>query len=216
MVTKKQVENFLLNPYVDKAFAFVAVLPIMSSIYDFVREVASGHFDLLAFGVAFWGLFIVVPMLTRRVATRVSLSPWAWFVTAGRTYWPFVMYYLFSLPGAALVPAAVSNAILLASVLIMIYPRIDLGRNVSFVPARRQLVTTGVYGLVRHPIHTGQLVFYVAYFLQYFSPWNALIIGIGIAFVIAKTFAEEKFLKEDEDYREYMRKVPWRWVPWIV
>lgn len=217
MVTKKQVEAFLLNPYVDKVFAFIAILPTMTSFYAFIAEALKGQFDLSAFGIAFWGLFIVVPMLMRRSATRVSLRPWDWFVTAGRTYWPLIMYYLLDVPHSVeLMPTVVSNSVFWASILFMIYARYDLGRSIGFVPAHRGLVTTGVYGWMRHPIHTGQIVFYIAYVIRYFSLWNVAIIGIGIAFVFAKTLIEEKFLKEDEEYRDYCRKVPWRWLPWVA
>jgi protein-S-isoprenylcysteine O-methyltransferase Ste14 len=217
VVTKKQVEAFLLNAYVDKVFAFVAMLPTITSLVTFVQEALAGRVDIYAFGIAFWGLFIVVPMLIRRSATRISLRPWDWFVTAGRTYWTFVMFYTLDMAqSVALVPSAVASAVFWASVFFMIYARIDLGRSIGLLPAHRGLVTTGVYGWVRHPIHTGQIIFYLAYFLQYFSLWNAVIIGVGVAFVFAKTLVEEKFLKEDEEYREYCKQVPWRWVPWIA
>lgn len=217
MITKSQVEAFLLNPYIDKVFALVAMLPTITSLYVFIIEALKNQIDLYSFGIAFWGFFIVVPMLTRRTATRVSLRPWDWFITAGRTYWPFAMYYTLDVTHAvALAPFVVSNTVFWMSILFMMYARFDLGRSIGLVPAHRGLVTTGVYGWVRHPIHTAQIAFYIAHSIRYFSPWNVLIIGIGIAFVFAKTLVEEKFLKEDEEYREYCRKVPWRWVPWIA
>lgn len=217
MVTKAQVERFFLNPYVDKIIAFIAILPTTTSLYAFVEGMLRGQFDLAAFGIAFWGLFIIVPMLIRRTATRVSLRPLDWFVTFGRTYWPFVMYYTLDVANAtALAPSVVANTVFWASILFMIYSRYDLGRSIGFLPANRGLVTTGVYGFVRHPIHTGQIVFYIAHIIQYFSLWNLLIIGIGIVFVFAKTLVEERFLKEDKEYRDYCAQVPWRWVPWIA
>ncbi len=207
----------MLNPYVDKLFALVAMLPTISSLVTFAQEALVGRVDLYALGIAFWGLFIVVPMLIRRTATSVSLSPLDWFVTAGRTYWVLIMYYVLDVSGSVeLVPTVVSNTVFWASIFFMIYARIDLGRSIGLLPAHRGLVTTGVYGWVRHPIHTGQIVFYLAYLLHYFSPFNALIIGVGIVFVFAKTLVEERFLKRGEDYREYCAQVPWRWVTWIA
>jgi protein-S-isoprenylcysteine O-methyltransferase Ste14 len=208
---------WLTNPYVDKLFAVVAILPTVSSVYVFVLQALAGQFDLFSFGIAFWGVFTIVPMLTRRTATRVSVKPFDWFITAGRTYWILLMYYLIDRPHSVeLLPTSSTEILFWISIFVVLFARIDLGRNIGFVPARRDLVTTGMYGWVRHPIHTGQLLFYIAFFIEFFSPWNATLIGIGIVFVIAKTIVEENFLKSDEDYQAYCRQVPWRWIPWVA
>ncbi len=217
MISKTKVATFLLNPYTDKALALLAIIPSLGSLYAFTLQLMAGHFDPFSFGIAFWCVFTIVPMLTRRTATRVSTSPLVWFITAGRTYWPFLLPYLIDRAhSVAIAPMPVAAGVFWISISIMVYSRIDLGRNISFVPARRELVSTGVYGWVRHPIHTGQLLFYAAYLLRFFSLGNVVVLGIGMAFVIAKTIAEENFLREDEDYRAYCKKVPYRWVPWVA
>jgi protein-S-isoprenylcysteine O-methyltransferase Ste14 len=217
MPDRPKLAAFLLNRHTDKALALLAIIPSLASLYTFVLQLMAGHFDPFSLGIAFWCVFTVVPMLIRRTATRVSVSPLAWFVTAGRTYWPFLLPYLIDRAHtAAVAPMPIIAAVFWLSISVMVYSRIDLGRNVSFVPARRELVSTGVYGWVRHPIHTGQLLFYIAYLLRYFSLESMAVIGAGMAFVIAKTLVEESFLSEDEDYREYARKVPYRWIPGIV
>lgn len=216
-MARSKAHAFLINRYTDKVLAVLAILPIANSLYVFVMHAFAGQSDPFSFGIAFWGIFTVVPMIFRRTATRVSTKPLDWFITAGRTYWMFVMYYVLDTAHAiAIVPSLFPDTIFWLSVCIIIYARIYLGRNIGFVPARRSLVTTGIYGWVRHPIHTGQLLFYIAFALKFFSIWNWIVIGIGMAFVFAKTLAEDRFLKEDEDYRAYCAKVPWRWVPWIA
>lgn len=217
MAHKARLSAFLLNPYTDKALAFLAIIPSLASLYTFALQLMAGYFDPFSFGIAFWCVFTVVPMLMRRTATRVSMSPFAWFVTAGRTYWPFLLPYLIDRAHSSIIaPMLAIEIIFWLSIIVMLYSRIDLGRNISFVPARRELVSTGVYGWVRHPIHTGQLLFYAAYLLRYFSPVSIVVLGIGMAFVIAKTLVEESFLKEDEDYRDYCKKVPYRWIPGVL
>lgn len=216
-MTPARITSFLLNPYTDKALALLAIAPIVNSVYAFTLQALTGRFDLFSFGIAFWGVFTIVPMLTRRTATRVSIKPFDWFVTAGRTYWMFVMYYILDVVHAtALVPMAFIEIIFWLSVFVTVFARIDLGRNIGFVPARRGLVTTGMYGWMRHPVHTGQLLFYIAFACKFFSFYNWAIIGVGIAFVIAKTIVEENFLKADQDYQDYCRQVPWRWIPFVA
>jgi protein-S-isoprenylcysteine O-methyltransferase Ste14 len=212
-----KLEEFLTNPYIDKLLAVLAVIPVSRGVYTFLLQLAHGYFDLFSLGIALWGIFTIVPMLVRRTATRVSLSPFVWFITAGRTYWMFGLYYwLDTMHAVPLVPTSFIQIPFWLAIGIAVVSRVQLGRNIGFVPARRGLVTTGIYAQVRHPIHTAQMLLYVAFLLRLFTPYNALLIAVGIAFVLVKTVVEERFLREDADYREYAANVPWRYIPFVA
>jgi len=76
----------------------------------------------------------------------------------------------------------------------------------------RELVTTGVYGIVRHPLYVAGLVIFT------FSPRitvNGLIITVlaDLYFLFGMFIEERRFLRIFGDqYREYMKRVP-RMVP---
>lgn len=55
--------------------------------------------------------------------------------------------------GHPLVSAQLSNLIAVAALLFSVWARLSLGRNMGFVPAQREIVTTGAYRYVRHPIY---------------------------------------------------------------
>jgi protein-S-isoprenylcysteine O-methyltransferase Ste14 len=77
---------------------------------------------------------------------------------------------------------------------------------------RAELVTTGAYAHVRHPIYTGVVLFLSGYTLAW-SNWTlALILGlIALRYFQAKARAEERWLIERfPPYRTYMRQVPRR------
>jgi protein-S-isoprenylcysteine O-methyltransferase Ste14 len=81
---------------------------------------------------------------------------------------------------------------------------------------RHQVVTTGVYGIVRHPMYLGALLLFLGTPMLLGSWW-----GMGTGFLMTLLLAfrivgEEKLLrKELEGYEEYRKKVKYRLVPGI-
>ncbi|OFW01856.1 MAG: hypothetical protein A3H94_00990 [Acidobacteria bacterium RIFCSPLOWO2_02_FULL_60_20] len=106
--------------------------------------------------------------------------------------------------------------IALLAILVGIYGRVSLGRNIGFVPAQRQLVTRGAYRFVRHPIYTGNLIGYTALLLHLFSLRHLIFCGTLAALFMVKSIIEERFLQTDSQYAAYMSRVPWRWFPGLI
>ncbi len=97
-----------------------------------------------------------------------------------------------------------------------IYARLSLGRNIGIVPAQRRIVTTGAYGLVRHPIYTATFVNYVALLLLRYSRLTAILVALGILWFVVKSLVEEHFLRTDPEYAAYMARVRRRWIPGLL
>ena len=98
----------------------------------------------------------------------------------------------------------------------MVYARLSLGRNIGLVPAQRRLVTHGAYAWVRHPIYAGIFVAYAGALLSAWAPVNLLIAATGCWLFMYKSVIEEQFLSADPEYREYLQKVRWRWIPGLL
>ena len=80
----------------------------------------------------------------------------------------------------------------------------------------QRVVSTGVYGFVRHPMYLrGILVFAGAPLLL--GSGYGLLIGLALTvLLIARIHREEEMLaRELEGYREYMRKLRYRLVPYL-
>jgi protein-S-isoprenylcysteine O-methyltransferase Ste14 len=98
-----------------------------------------------------------------------------------------------------------------------VWARFSLGRNIGFVPAQRELVHTGAYAYMRHPVYTGMLLTNIAFVLRAFSPLNALLMGLGAFwFIPVKSLVEEDFLRDDPQYAAYMQRVRARWIPFVI
>jgi len=100
---------------------------------------------------------------------------------------------------------------------IVLWARMSLGRNIGLVPAQRQLVHTGAYAFMRHPVYTGVLFSHAAFVLRAYSPLNLLLLGMGVLwFIPIKSLVEEDFLRADPQYASYMQKVRARWIPFVI
>lgn len=207
-----RITFFLANPVVDKTIAVIACLPFIYLLYLRMR---SGTLDVVRTNLAIQNLIIVVTMLARRRPVRVTTNPWFWLLAFVATYWMMLTAVVIT-PGTMIVPVWFSFGLSYLGLVISVCARVSLGRNIGFVPAQRQLVTTGAYGLVRHPIYTGMFVNYLAMALLAFSPVNAVIIGMGVLWLVIKSLIEERFLSADQDYVAYMRHVRRRWLPWLI
>jgi protein-S-isoprenylcysteine O-methyltransferase Ste14 len=81
---------------------------------------------------------------------------------------------------------------------------------------RQMLVSTGVYGFVRHPMYLGAILMFLGTPLLLGSIWG-IIAGLALSVLLmVRIMGEEAMLvRELEGYRDYCRKVRFRLVPFI-
>ena len=95
---------------------------------------------------------------------------------------------------------------------------LQLGTSLTPLPYPRedgQLVQTGVYGLVRHPVYSGLVLGILAWGLWQLSVSHAIAALIFLVFFNAKASREEVWLAERyPDYPEYRGRVR-KLIPWI-
>jgi len=84
------------------------------------------------------------------------------------------------------------------------------------VEAGQKVVSTGLYGLVRHPMYTGNVIMMVGIPLALGSYWGLVFVVPGLIVLALRIRDEEELLKEDLDgYRDYTRNVRYRLVPHV-
>jgi len=82
------------------------------------------------------------------------------------------------------------------------------------VEAGQKLASTGLYGLVRHPMYAGNVIMMVGIPLALGSYWGLVFVVSGLTVLALRIRDEEKLLQEELDgYREYTQKVRYRLVP---
>jgi protein-S-isoprenylcysteine O-methyltransferase Ste14 len=101
----------------------------------------------------------------------------------------------------------VTRVLVICSLVVAVWARLSLERNIGFVPALRELDLHGAYRYGRHPIYTGIFLNYLAFAMRIYSPRNVLIAGLGTFWFVIKSFVEEDLLRADPQYAAYMRRV---------
>ena len=109
-----------------------------------------------------------------------------------------------------LVPSAVlAMAALVVNTYLESTARIQTDRD-------QQVISTGVYGVVRHPTYLAVLLSALGISLVFSTLYVCLIAVIVGAIIILRTYLEDKMLKERLDgYMEYAQNVRYRLIPGI-
>jgi protein-S-isoprenylcysteine O-methyltransferase Ste14 len=80
----------------------------------------------------------------------------------------------------------------------------------------QKVISTGVYGIIRHPLYLGGILFCIGTPLLLGSVYGILIGVLGSILITGRIFGEEKVLLEElEGYDEYKKKVKYRLIPHI-
>lgn len=123
--------------------------------------------------------------------------------------------------GWSSVPAAVSlvGDVLVASGLILdmvvIIQNSYAAVNVV-VESGQRLVSSGLYGLVRHPMYTGNVILMLGVPLALGSYWGLVFVIPGLIVLILRIRDEEDLLAHElSGYREYTQQVRYRLVPYV-
>jgi len=113
----------------------------------------------------------------------------------------FTVVVLFPRRELSLTAAAVSTLLTLAGNALAIVVLTQLRGSFSIMAEARQLVTTGMYRFVRHPLYLAEEIALIGVVMQYFSLWTALLLIVQIAFQLRRMYNEEAVL--GENFPEY-------------
>lgn len=167
----------------------------------------TGKISVLAFAAA--ETVIALFFLLRTQPKSISNKPVEWLVAASGTFFPLLLR-----PEGEVVTPIAEWGLIIGS-LIQIAGVISLNRSFAIVPALRELKTTGMYRVVRHPIYLGYLVTFSFYLASNFSLPNLLVFSASISLLVARLYLEEQHLGQTPEYRSYWAKVRWRLIPFV-
>jgi protein-S-isoprenylcysteine O-methyltransferase Ste14 len=101
-------------------------------------------------------------------------------------------------PRRELSPSAdmVSTLLTLGGSIFAVVVLTQLRESFSIMAEARQLVTAGVYRIVRHPLYLAEEIAAIGVVMQFFSLWTALILAVQIGFQLRRMQNEEAVLTE--------------------
>jgi protein-S-isoprenylcysteine O-methyltransferase Ste14 len=81
---------------------------------------------------------------------------------------------------------------------------------------KQRVISTGVYGFVRHPMYLGAVFMMFGAPLLLGSIWGLIIAGMGLLVLVFRIVGEENMLMNElEGYLEYMKRARYRLIPFI-
>ncbi|MGH3580533.1 MAG: methyltransferase family protein [Mycobacterium sp.] len=84
------------------------------------------------------------------------------------------------------------------------------------VEDEQPLVSTGLYGVVRHPMYAGALIMMFGTPLALDSYWGLLVTALAVPILVLRIQDEESLLRTElAGYADYIRAVPYRVVPYV-
>jgi protein-S-isoprenylcysteine O-methyltransferase Ste14 len=84
------------------------------------------------------------------------------------------------------------------------------------VQSRQQVISTGLYGIVRHPMYTGASILLIFTPIALGSYYGLFLVLPLIVVIAYRAVGEEKELKQNlAGYKEYCEKVRYRFVPFV-
>jgi protein-S-isoprenylcysteine O-methyltransferase Ste14 len=98
-----------------------------------------------------------------------------------------------------------------------IYSNVSLGPSIANITLKK-LQSRGPYGLIRHPGTTTKLLYWLSQSIIYKQFWTLKIIygyAMWAAIYVARALTEERHLKKYPEYLEYMKRVKYRFFPWL-
>jgi protein-S-isoprenylcysteine O-methyltransferase Ste14 len=84
------------------------------------------------------------------------------------------------------------------------------------VESGQRLISSGLYGLVRHPMYTGNVILMLGVPLALGSYWGLIFVIPGLIVLILRIRDEEDLLAHElSGYREYTHQVRYRLMPYV-
>ncbi len=88
----------------------------------------------------------------------------------------------------------------------------SIGRSFAVIAADRGIQYGGLYMLIRHPMYISELIFFFGFIVANPNSRNLAIFLCECFIQFARANREEQILKSDPEYREYCKKVPFRFI----
>lgn len=173
--------------------------------------------------VGIWTIFSGPELLRKRLSAKEEQNEQKWVVALSGLLFiaMFVVAGLNFRFGWLLMPnwtTYVAAGIFLLGYILyaeVMHENVWLSRTVE-VQENQQVIDTGLYGIVRHPMYSATLILFLSMPLVLNSIWSFVLMLLYIPIIVKRIRNEEVVLERDlAGYKEYKQYVRYRLIPYI-
>jgi protein-S-isoprenylcysteine O-methyltransferase Ste14 len=111
--------------------------------------------------------------------------------------------------------ARISVTVIFISNIIGMITLLNLGRSFGILIARRQVKINGAYSLIRHPMYFSDILLRVGFLISHTNPFTIIMFALSSGCYVYRALLEEKHLGKNRDYQDYMKRVHYRFIPFV-
>lgn len=165
--------------------------------------------------LVFYVLMVTLLLVRRESRSSAPSRRATWAAYAG-TFSPFLLILNGESTAASKGLTAISIVVITVGLAFSVYSLGWLGRSFSAVPQARELVCSGPYRFVRHPLYVGEFVSFAGAALAVITPFSALVFVVFAGLQTYRATQEEKVLRAVfPEYQSYMSRAG-RFVPRLI
>jgi protein-S-isoprenylcysteine O-methyltransferase Ste14 len=116
----------------------------------------------------------------------------------------------------SLVAKQISQVVIFCANVLGVATLLNLGRSFGILIAFRELKSYGLYGRVRHPMYATDILLRIGFLINHFNLFTVLVFIISTGCYVYRAILEERFLSQQPEYREYMNRVRYRFIPFVL
>jgi protein-S-isoprenylcysteine O-methyltransferase Ste14 len=155
-------------------------------------------------------IIIALLFLFRKREKSISPEKIEWLLPLAATFLPLLF-----IPDGKIINLKLGINLLSLGVILQILAVISLNRSLGIVPAYREIKTSGLYRIIRHPMYLSYFFTYSGYLLVNISLFNIYLYLFTIFSCFLRIHIEENFLKTVPAYQKYAQKVKFKLLPLI-
>ena len=118
-------------------------------------------------------------------------------------------------PTGGEIAGSISSWVIFISNILGIITLLNLGRSFGILIALRKVKTGGLYSVVRHPMYGTDILLRIGFLISHFNIFTLGVFILSVAAYIYRAILEERFLRQDSEYIEYMQQVRYRLIPYV-
>lgn len=204
----------LVGRYGQLAINIVLFAVFCAGVADQTRTAwKHGRLNYVEIAFVLQNLIMVAFILVRRDPKAVDRSAFRQLVALIAFFSGAAMMGQPSAGGAAATVA--SELVTFAANVLGALTLLNLGRSFGILIAFRKVKTTWLYGIVRHPMYGTDILLRIGFLIGHASLYTAAVVALSSAAYVYRAILEERFLSRQPEYRSYMERVRYRFVPFV-